>query len=42
MGLGYDMQGNVTEVSLWFGEEMPRYELVIPIATAEPYLRRYP
>ena len=40
-GLGYDMQGNVTEVSLWFGEEMPRYELVIPL-TGRPYLRRWP
>ena len=40
-GLGYDIQGNIMEVSLWFGEEMPRYELVIPL-TGRPYLRRWP
>ena len=40
-GLGYDMKGNITEISIWFGERIPRFELVIPVR-GEPYLRRWP
>lgn len=39
-GLGYDIQGNIMEVSLWFGERIPRYELVVPVVGG-PYLRRW-
>ena len=40
-GLGLDMEGRVTEISLWFGEKQPRYELVVPVSGQDLNVRKW-
>ena len=40
-GLGFDMEGRVTEISLWFGEEQPRYEVIVPVSGQDLYVRKW-